>query len=108
MSKHADRDLKLNLLISATNNKKILRLRVKFLIAPDSFKESMSAYQASLTIEQAIKANIDNAETLLLPMADGGEGTLSVLVQSLNGKTETFEVTGPFVSGFRVNAYNIK
>lgn len=77
---------------------------MKFLIAPDSFKESMSAYQASLTIEQAIKANIDNAETLLLPMADGGEGTLSVLVQSLNGKTETFEVTGPFVSGFRVNA----
>lgn len=74
---------------------------MKFLIAPDSFKESMSAYQACIAIEKAIKAELPHAETLLLPMADGGEGTLPVLVSALNGKAETIDVSGPlaFASG---------
>lgn len=77
---------------------------MKFLIAPDSFKESMSARQVCQTIDNVIKAELPHAETLLLPIADGGEGTLSVLVQALDGKTETIKVTGPFLSQPRVKA----
>ncbi|MFG1491203.1 glycerate kinase, partial [Oceanospirillum sp. HFRX-1_2] len=77
---------------------------MKFLIAPDSFKESMSARQVCQTIDNVIKTELPHAETLLLPIADGGEGTLSVLVQALDGKTETIKVTGPFLSQPRVKA----
>ncbi|WP_086479503.1 glycerate kinase [Oceanospirillum sanctuarii] len=68
---------------------------MKFLIAPDSFKESMSARQACVAIDKAIKAELPDAETILLPMADGGEGTLPVLVSALDGNVEAIEVSGP-------------
>lgn len=68
---------------------------MKFLIAPDSFKESMSAIQASEAIARGIHNRLPDAETLLLPLADGGEGTLDVLVTALSGERQTHLVTGP-------------
>lgn len=70
---------------------------MKVVIAPDSFKESMSAYEAALSIEKGLKQNQD-IETILCPLADGGEGTLETLVKSMKGTIEYYEVHGPLLN----------
>lgn len=59
---------------------------MKVLIAPDSFKESMSAKEVCDTIEKAILYIDNSVEIIKVPMADGGEGTVDTLCSSLNGK----------------------
>lgn len=59
---------------------------MKIVIAPDSFKESMSALEASMQIKQAIQDYDDAIVTQCLPLADGGEGTLETLIHSMNGR----------------------
>ncbi len=66
---------------------------MKILIAPDSFKESMSALEASLQIEEAIHHYDATISTKCIPLADGGEGTLDTLISSMGGRIEEFEVT---------------
>ncbi|MFP7298453.1 glycerate kinase [Neobacillus niacini] len=68
---------------------------MKFVLAPDSFKESMSARKACLAMEKGIMAVFPNAECVIAPMADGGEGTVESLVSGLKGKIIKTEVTGP-------------
>lgn len=68
---------------------------MKIVIAPDSFKESMSAKQASLAIEKGIHLYDKHIDTQLCPLADGGEGTLETLVESLEGTIKYYEVIGP-------------
>ncbi len=69
---------------------------MKIVIAPDSFKGSLSATQAAKCIERGVKSVID-CETTLIPMADGGEGTVEALASALGGKLETVTVKGPFL-----------
>lgn len=68
---------------------------MKFVLAPDSFKESMTAKEACDAMERAIKKVIKDAECVKVPMADGGEGTTTSLVDGSNGEIFTTEVTGP-------------
>jgi glycerate 2-kinase len=68
---------------------------MKFVLAPDSFKESMSAKKAALAMEKGIKSVFPNAECVIVPMADGGEGTVESLVSMSNGELIKTEVTGP-------------
>ena len=70
---------------------------MKIVIAPDSFKESMSAYEACLAIQSGIQQHHFNMETILCPLADGGEGTLETLVNATGGKVEYYEVYGPLL-----------
>jgi len=70
---------------------------MKIVIAPDSFKESMSAYEACLSIQAGIQQWDNNIQTYLCPLADGGEGTLETLVQAMQGQIEYFTVHGPFM-----------
>lgn len=53
---------------------------MKFVVAPDSFKGSISAYNACEAIKRGILESIPDAEVLLKPIADGGEGTLEAMV----------------------------
>ena len=71
---------------------------MKVVIAPDSFKESMSAYEASLAIQEGLKEYDSSIETLLNPMADGGEGTLETMIHAMKGTIEEYEVHGPFMT----------
>lgn len=59
---------------------------MKIVIAPDSFKGSLSAWEASLAIEQGVKKVLPEADVVLVPVADGGEGTMDRLVAATNGK----------------------
>lgn len=68
---------------------------VKVLIAPDSFKGSLTAKQAADAIETGVLKAVPNAQCVKVPMADGGEGTVQSLVDATNGKIVTVKVTGP-------------
>ncbi|MGF6953144.1 glycerate kinase [Neobacillus sp. B4I6] len=68
---------------------------MKIVIAPDSFKESLSALEAAESIEKGFKRVIPNAEYIKVPMADGGEGTVQSLVDATRGEIISKTVTGP-------------
>ena len=64
-------------------------------LAPDSFKESMTAKEACIAMEKGIKKVNSNISCIHVPMADGGEGTMQSLVDATNGKIHSLEVIGP-------------
>ncbi|MBE6577551.1 MAG: glycerate kinase [Ruminococcaceae bacterium] len=67
---------------------------MKIVIAPDSFKGSLSASEAADCIEKGIRRVLD-CETVKIPMADGGEGTVEALAATLGGSLVTVTVKGP-------------
>jgi glycerate 2-kinase len=76
---------------------------MKIVIAPDSFKESLSAMEVADAIEAGFKQVLPDATYVKLPMADGGEGTVRSLVDATDGRIVTAEVTAPLgnkVEGF--------
>lgn len=76
---------------------------MKVVIAPDSYKESLTAMEVATAIENGFKEIMPDAEYIKLPMADGGEGTVQSLVDATGGDIVTVEVTGPLgqpVEGF--------
>ncbi|MBP3040482.1 glycerate kinase [Bacillaceae bacterium Marseille-Q3522] len=66
-----------------------------FVLAPDSFKESMTAKEVCLAMEKGIKKVFADANCIHVPMADGGEGTVQSLVDATGGNIYPVEVTGP-------------
>lgn len=68
---------------------------MKIVIAPDSFKGSLSAVDVSDSIERGILKVIPEAEIIKLPMSDGGEGLVNTILTVLGGTMVQKEVTGP-------------
>lgn len=68
---------------------------MKILIAPQAFKGSISALKVAKAIEKGVLEILPNAETILMPVADGGDGTLETLVETSNGTIMSCEVTNP-------------
>ncbi len=68
---------------------------MKIVIAPDSFKESLSALEAAKEIETGFREVLPDAEYCILPMADGGEGTVAAMVAATKGSLFEAAVTGP-------------
>jgi glycerate kinase len=68
---------------------------VKFVIAPDKFKDCLTATQAAKAIADGVRRAHPNADLDLCPMADGGEGPVQALVAATNGRIERRRVTGP-------------
>ena len=69
-----------------------------FVLAPDSFKESLSAEQACQAMQHGIEKVFSDATFIHVPMADGGEGTVDALVAALVGQQIFCEVTGPLLT----------
>lgn len=65
------------------------------LLAPDSFKESMTAKEACEAMERGIKKANNNITCIHVPMADGGEGTMQSLVDATGGNVYSLKVVGP-------------
>lgn len=59
---------------------------MKVVLAPDSFKESMSATQAAAAMARGVRSIVPDAKCVEVPMADGGEGTTAALVAALGGE----------------------
>ena len=74
---------------------------MKVAIAPDSLKECLSALDTARAIEAGIREAVPDAQTVLVPMADGGEGTVDALVAATEGRRMEQEVTGPLGEGVR-------
>lgn len=68
---------------------------MKILIAPDSYKGSLSAYEVSKCIKKGILNANKDIEIIEMPVADGGEGTVEILVGNLGGKLIVKKVSGP-------------
>lgn len=70
-------------------------LNMKVVVAIDSFKGSLSSMEAGQAIEEGVKCVYQNAEVVVRPLADGGEGTVEALVEGMGGIFVNKEVTGP-------------
>ncbi len=66
-----------------------------FLIAPNSFKESLTAREAARAMKKGLRRVLPRARVALCPLADGGDGTARVLTEALGGRFLTSTVTGP-------------
>jgi len=68
---------------------------MQIIVAPDSFKGSISAIEAANSIEKGIKRVFSEALVIKIPIADGGEGTVDAIVMGSNGTYRKAIVTGP-------------
>ncbi|WP_130831432.1 glycerate kinase [[Erwinia] mediterraneensis] len=76
---------------------------MKIVIAPDSYKESLSALEVASAIEAGFRDIFPHAHYVKLPVADGGEGTVEAMVAATGGKIVRLAVTGPL--GEEVEAF---
>jgi len=72
-----------------------MKKNLTILLAPDSFKESMSAKEVCEAMERGIKKVDKNINCIQVPMADGGEGTMQSLVDATGGNIYSLNVIGP-------------
>lgn len=68
---------------------------MKIIVAPNTFKGSLSATQAAIAIGRGVKEVFPDAEVVEIPVADGGEGTVEALVSAHRGSYEWVNVEGP-------------
>lgn len=76
---------------------------MRIVVAPDSFKGSVSATGTANAMERGIKKVFPQAEVIKVPIADGGEGTVEALITATNGQIIYQDVVGPL--GEIVSAY---
>src|SRR5690242_6678572 len=68
---------------------------MRIVIAPDSFKGSLSALAVAEAMERGARAVFPDAVVAKVPIADGGEGTVEALVAATHGRREERTVRGP-------------
>ena len=76
---------------------------MKIVIAPDSYKESLSALDVASAIEAGFRDIFPDAHYVKIPVADGGEGTVEAMVAATKGNIVRLKVTGPL--GTQVEAF---
>ena len=69
---------------------------MKIVIAPDSFKESLTSEEVAKAIKKGFQQSIADVDCLLCPVGDGGEGTVDSIRHSLELEEKWIQVTGPF------------
>ena len=67
---------------------------MKVVIAPQAFKGSISALEAAEAMSDGVRRVVGDAQTVLVPVADGGDGTLETLVQGSGGDIRSAELLG--------------
>lgn len=68
---------------------------MKVLIATDSFKGSLTSYEAGVAISEGIRKAVPSASVVVREVADGGEGTSDIVTRALNGEVIRIKVSGP-------------
>ena len=69
---------------------------MKFLLIPDSFKGTLSSEQICRLLEEKIKVHFPDADTVCIPVADGGEGSVDAFLTALGGEKKYLTVNNPF------------
>lgn len=80
-----------------------MEIYMKVVAAIDSFKGSMTSMEAGNAVKKGILAAKPDAEVVVNPLADGGEGTVDALIEGLGAKKIPVTVTGPL--GEKVSCY---
>ena len=75
---------------------------LRILVAPNAFKESLSAIDAARAMAKGIRRGLPNAQVTEVPIADGGDGTLEAVISGTGGRILKAKVTGPL--GNRITA----
>jgi glycerate kinase len=70
-------------------------MALRIVVSPQAFKHSIGAREAALAIQRGILQAAPDAETILIPVADGGDGTLAALIDTTGGAYHQATVTGP-------------
>ncbi len=68
----------------------------RIMLAPDSFKGTMSSIKICKIIASAIKRHDPDAEIIEIPVADGGEGTVECFLEAVGGRKVTVKTKGPY------------
>ena len=68
----------------------------KIILAPDSFKGTMSSIEVCNIMKKAITDSTSNVKVIAIPIADGGEGTVDAFLSALGGDKIYLKVRGPF------------
>lgn len=68
---------------------------MKIVVCPDSFKGSLSALDSAKAVARGVRSARPEAEVVEIPLADGGEGTLDVLVRATGGELRSAQVHDP-------------
>src|SRR6266568_240953 len=68
---------------------------MRVVIAPNAFKGSLSALDAAEAIAEGVRVAAPDADLVLVPIADGGDGTVDALVAATHGERQTLRVRGP-------------
>jgi glycerate kinase len=68
---------------------------MRIVIAPNAFKGSLSAVEAAEAIAEGVRSVAPDADLMLVPIADGGDGTVDALVVATQGERRTVRVRGP-------------
>lgn len=68
---------------------------MRIVVAPDSYKGSLSAAEVAIHMEEGIREVVPDAEVVKIPMADGGEGTVDAIISATGGQLHAVEVIGP-------------
>jgi glycerate kinase len=76
---------------------------VHVLIAPDKFKGSLTANAAALAMAAGVQRAVPHSTVDVCPLADGGEGTVDVVLSARGGERRAARVTGPL--GIPITAY---
>lgn len=80
----------------------------KIVIAPDSFKGSLTSQQVCESLAEGIRRFSPDIDVQLLPLSDGGEGFLSVFRQTMSGEAVSARVVGPLSEPLKANYFVIK
>ena len=75
---------------------------LRILVAPNAFKESLSAVDAARAIAKGVRRGLPNARVTEIPIADGGDGTLEAVISGTSGRILKARVVGPL--GNRITA----
>ena len=81
--------------INKTRNRHGKEFIMNIVTAIDSFKGSMTSMEAGQAAAEGIQRVDVDAEVIVRPLADGGEGTVEALVSGMNGTLQKVQVTGP-------------
>src|SRR5256885_11577129 len=73
---------------------------MRIVIAPNAFKGSLSALEAAEAIAEGVRVAAPDADLVLIPIADGGDGTVDALVAATQGERRTLRVRGPLGDPF--------
>ncbi len=89
--------------MNGTENNDLMQNRIRIVVAPDSFKGSLTAVEVAKAITSGLERSGINADIVQTPMADGGEGTVDAVLTAIGGERRTLMVTDPM--GEPVEAY---